>query len=78
MECVCGYKTEVKETISGDIDDDGVVTDDDALYLLMHILFPDDYPSNTNCDFDGDGSVTDNDALYLLLHVFFPEDYPLS
>ena len=44
----------------------------------MHILFPDDYPSNTNCDFDGDGSVTDNDALYLLLHVFFPEDYPLS
>lgn len=61
----------------GDMDGDGVLSDEDAVYLLYHIYFPDDYPTSQNCDFDGDGEVTDADATYLLYHIYFPEDYPL-
>ena len=71
----CGY--ERPPYISGDTNDDDIVTDADAVYLLMYTFFPEDYPVNQDCDFNGDNVVTDADAVYLLMYTFFPEDYPL-
>ena len=62
----------------GDVNEDGLVSDADALYLLRHVLFSDKYPINQNGDMNGDGVVTDADALYLLRHTLFAERYPLS
>ncbi len=62
----------------GDLDGDDEVTDSDAIYLMYHTFFPEEYPVNQDCDFDGDGEATDNDAIYLMYHTFFPEEYPLS
>ena len=64
--------------ITGDFDDDGAITDADAVYLLMNTFFPEDYPLNQPGDLDGDGFVTDADAVYLLMYTFFPEDYPIE
>jgi len=61
----------------GDADHDGVVTEDDGIYLLWHVFFPEDYPMHTAPDYNGDGIISEDDGIYLLWHVFFPEDYPL-
>ena len=63
----------------GDVNNDGVVTDADAVYLLYYTFFGDgEYPVNQPCDFNGDGAVTDADAVYLLYYTFFgAEEYPL-
>ena len=62
----------------GDFDGDDAVTSDDAVYLLRHTLFADQYPVSAFADFDHDGSVTSDDAVYLLRHTLFAEQYPLS
>lgn len=76
-ECDFCYEKRTFSYTPGDIDGVDGITDADAVYLLMHTFFPDDYPVNQNCDFNGDGIVTDADAVYLLMFTFFPEDYPL-
>ena len=66
---------------AGDTDGDGVLTTDDAIYLLLYIMFgEEDYPLSADAvaDLDTDGALTTDDAIYLLLHVMFGyEDYPL-
>jgi len=69
---VCGHKM----YILGDYNNDGIITSDDAVYMLNQIngeatayqpLF----------DFNGDDDITGEDALYLLYHVFFKDLYPI-
>ena len=67
-----------EEAMLGDFDGDGKVTSDDAVYLLRHTLFHDQYPVESFADFDGDDSITSDDAVYLLRNTLFPEQYPLT
>ena len=62
----------------GDLDGDEKITDKDAIYLLMHSYFPEDYPVNQPLDYNNDGLINDKDAIYLLMHCYFPEDYPIT
>ena len=65
------------EIVFGDLDKKDGVGSADAVYLLMHVFYPEDYPVMQLCDFNGDSTVDSADAVYLLMHVFYPEDYPL-
>ena len=72
------YAGEASEEKLGDFDGDGSVTSDDAVYLLRHTLFAEQYPISGFADFDHDDSITSDDAVYLLRHTLFSEQYPLS
>lgn len=50
----------------GDVNDDNVVNNDDAVYLLYHLMLPERYPISQNGDFDGNGIFNSDDAIYLL------------
>ena len=63
--------------LKGDVDNDGDVDMDDAIYLLFHVNFQDSYPVGQPANFDGLGEVTMDDAIYLLFHVNFQDSYPL-
>ena len=63
--------------LRGDLTGDEALTEDDAVYLLFHVFFPEDYPVTQNCDFNGDELVDEEDAIYLYQHIFFADDYPL-
>lgn len=75
----CTYT--VADYLLGDVDGNNVLNTDDAVYLLLHVMFGEkDYPvpSAMALNMDGKGGVTTDDAVYLLLHVMFGEkDYPL-
>lgn len=62
---------------TGDYNNDGLVTNEDVVYLLWHTLYSDDYPVATDADFNDDGDVTNEDVVYLLWHTLYPNDYPL-
>ncbi|MBQ2786031.1 MAG: bacterial Ig-like domain-containing protein [Oscillospiraceae bacterium] len=68
---------ELRYTI-GDLDRNDKVDENDAIYLLRHVLFPDKYTIHAWADFDADGQISEADAIYLLRHVLFPEKYPLK
>ena len=61
----------------GDLNKDGFVNEDDAIYLLRHVLMPDFYQVDENADYNQSGSVDEDDAIYLLRHVLMPDYYPL-
>ena len=62
----------------GNMNEDAMLSDADAVYLLRHVLFPSDFPIWRNGDITGDGFLTDADAVYLLRHVLFPGDFPIQ
>ena len=62
----------------GDLNSDGQVTSDDAVYLLRYTLFPKSYPVDEKyADFDHNEKVTSDDAIFLLRHTLFPDSYVL-
>lgn len=63
---------------AGDLDGNGRIDSDDAIYLLNHTMMPDHYPIDQDCDFNGDGHVDGDDAIYLLYHTLLPDRYPLK
>ena len=65
------------EYAAGDIDGDGDVTYNDAVYLLLYTMFDEaNYPLDyAQGDIDGNGSVDQDDAVYLLLHTLFGDAY---
>ena len=66
------------EVVAGDFNDDGELTDADAIYLLYATFDSEGYPLNQKADFNGDGEVTDSDAIYLLYATFDPDGYPIG
>ena len=83
LECnVIDEVLTVVDVVPGDVDGDGKKNTDDAVYLLLSVMFgPEDYPVSVgmSLDFDGNSKVNTDDAVYLLLHVMFGEgDYPLA
>lgn len=65
----------------GDINGDGGIDHNDAIYLLLHTMFgPERYPLNdAPADFDGNDTVSQEDAVYLLLHTLFGDAfYPIE
>lgn len=71
------FEVEIIDYIPGDVNQDGTVDSDDAIYLLYHTFLPQEYPVRQDCDFDKNGVVDSDDATYLLYHTFLPEEYPL-
>ena len=64
----------------GDLDCDGLVDNNDAIYLLYASIFgTEEYPLIQDGDYNKDGNIDNNDAIYLLYHTIFGEtEYPLS
>ncbi len=53
----------------GDVNGDGVVSEDDAIYLLYHSVDPEKYPIEEGREFGNeDGTVSGMDAIYLWLN----------
>ena len=77
--------------IAGDLNQNGKVDTDDAIYLLFRAMFPERYPlpaheghGGEDCalclassDMDQNGRVDSEDAIYLLFHSQFPSSYRL-
>lgn len=61
----------------GDLDRNFTVNEDDAIYLLQHILLPEFFPVDQAVDYNGDNRINEDDAIYLLQHVLLPEFFPL-
>ena len=75
----CGVKFDPGAVETGDLDCNGVVDSDDAVHLLLHVMFGEDYPvlAGARTDLDGNGVLDTNDAVHLLLHAMFGDDYPI-
>ena len=62
----------------GNLNSDEIINEDDAIYLLRHVLLPTKYEVDQPVDYNNDGKVNEDDAIYLLRHVLLPEKYPLN
>lgn len=72
---------EEEETVVTDLNGDEETDTDDAVYLLLNVMFGEEnypLPANADTDFNSDGENNTDDAVYLLLYVMFGEEsYPL-
>ena len=74
---VCIIPMSAAEYITGDMNGDGEVDSDDAIYLLRHVLLPEKYPVSQATDMNNDMKTTTDDAIHLLRHTIEPETYPI-
>ena len=70
---VCGAPKEEP----GNMDGTGNIDEEDAIYLLQHVLMPEMFPIRQPADFDGSGTINEDDAIYLLQHILMPDMFPL-
>ena len=61
----------------GNVDGNAYLNENDAIYLLQHVLMPDLFQINQDADFDKNGTVNEDDAIYLLQHILMPNLFPL-
>ena len=66
--------------VHGDINGDGVVDNQDAVYALYHSfpLFQEEFPVEQNADFNKDGVVDGKDAMHLMHAAAGDEGYELK
>lgn len=64
----------------GDLDSDGDVDEDDAVYLLLYTFRASTHllPEGQNVDYNNDGVVNSDDAIYLKNYLTDHAQYPLS
>ena len=70
--------TQTPDGLAGDYNLDDMVNEDDAIYLLWHVMQPERYPVAGNIDVNADGQSNEDDAIYLLWHVMQPDRYPIA
>lgn len=66
------------EPMRGDLNEDGGITDLDAVNLLWSVSFPDQFSPGAHADVDGSGKVDIADAVYLIWHTLFPDIYVIQ
>ena len=64
--------------LRGDVNGDGDIDSNDAIYLLRYTMNHDRFPINQSGDMNGDGDVDSNDAIYLLRYTMNPDRFPLE
>ena len=67
-----------KVVTPGELNGDGYVDEEDAIYLLQYVLMPAEFPVYQFVDYTADGRVDEEDAIYLLQYVLMPENFPLQ
>lgn len=65
-------------TVQGDMNEDLLFNDQDAIYLLFSYFYPEAYHVIKSPDVNGDGAFTDQDAIHLLFCYYFPESYSIN
>ncbi len=68
----------ITHIMRGDLNEDERITSDDAIYLLYHTLYSDQFKLNQDGNFDKLGGVTSDDAIYLLYYTLYPQDFPIK
>lgn len=72
LDIICSSK------VTADLDGDGIISSDDAIYLVKYTMLPENYPVTTDVDFDKNGQINSDDAVYLLKYTMLPEQYPIN
>ena len=68
----------VAEAARGDMNSDGALDSNDAIYLLRNTMNGARYPIAQSGDVNGDGMTDSNDAIHLLRHTMNQTRYPLA
>ncbi len=70
--------TDITCYLHGDVNGDGTVNSDDAIYTLYLSFGTPGYVAYQDCNFDGSGDVSSDDAIYLLYASFMTPGYDLN